>query len=99
MLSLKPPSDPGKELKLLGTTLRRLHRRHRRTPMITRLTTAAVALLAAAPTALAHPGHDHAATVGGEWHHLLWLALPAAAGVAAWVFREPIKAAIKNRRR
>lgn len=66
--------------------------------MTTRLTTAATALLVAAPAALAHPGHDHSATVGGEWHHLLWLALPLAAGVALFVFREPIKQAIKNRK-
>lgn len=66
--------------------------------MTTRLTTAALALLAAAPAAMAHPGHDHSSSVGGAWHHLLWLAIPAAAGVAAFAFRKPIKQAIKNRR-
>ena len=66
--------------------------------MTSRLTAAALTLLAAAPAALAHPGHDHGGTVGGGWHHLLWLAVPAAAGVAAWVFREPIARAIRNRK-
>ena len=23
---------------------------------------------------LAHPGHDHSFSLGGEWHHLLWIA-------------------------
>ncbi|BAM03115.1 hypothetical protein [Phycisphaera mikurensis] len=66
--------------------------------MTTRLTAATSVLLVAAPAALAHPGHDHAAAVGGALHHLLWLALPLAAGVAAFVFREPIRRAIKNRK-
>ena len=66
--------------------------------MKTRLTTAALTLLAAAP-ALAHPGHDHSGTVGGSLHHLLWLALPLAAAVAAYAFREPIAKAIRNRRK
>ena len=24
---------------------------------------------------LAHEGHDHSATLGGQWHHVLWLAV------------------------
>lgn len=66
--------------------------------MLTRLPVAALTLIAASP-ALAHPGHDHGATVGGSLHHLLWLAVPAAAALAAFALRGPIAQAIKNRRK
>ena len=53
----------------------------------TLLTTALSLLLA--PVALAHPGHDHTHTPGGELHHVLWigLGLAATAGAMLWAYR------------
>lgn len=43
-----------------------------------------------APVAVAHPGHDHATTPGGELHHLLWIGLGLAVviGISVWAYRK-----------
>ena len=35
-------------------------------------------ITALAAPALAHTGHPHTGVPAGEWHHLLWLAVPLA---------------------